>query len=108
MEIKINNENFEEEVLKSTIPVLVDIYSETCSPCKVLYKMLLELSSEHEGKFKFCTANMEDNSILISKFTVYSVPTILFFKNRGMMLKRIGLRTKESLSKDVEETLLCI
>lgn len=106
METKITNDNFEEEVLRSSVPVLVDIYSESCVPCKLLHNILLDISSEYDNKVKFCTANMEDNSTLISEFTVYSVPTLLFFKDGNMVYKKNGLKTKESLIKDIEEMIV--
>ena len=105
MEIEINDNNLEMEVMNSSVPVLVDIYSDSCAPCKMLYNILSELSNEYSDKMKFCKANMFNNSSLISKFAISSVPTILFFKNGTMVEKKIGLNTKDSLIKDIEKVL---
>ena len=100
--MEITDDNLKKEVFESEIPVLVDIYSDSCAPCKMLSKILAELSSEYKDSVKICWANMMENSTLISKFSVSSVPTILFFKDGKMVDKKVGLRTKELIIDDIK------
>ena len=82
----INEANFEAEVLKSNIPVLVDFWAEWCGPCKMVLPIVEELAVEFAGKVKVCKANVDQAPELAAKFDVMSIPTLLIFKN---LLKHI-------------------
>ncbi len=96
-EVMLTKESFDEEVLKSDIPVLVDFDAEWCRPCKALAPLIAEIAEEYEGKVKVCKVNIDEEEALSEYYNVMSVPTLLFFKNgeqSGMML---GYRPKKDI-----------
>ncbi len=82
-------DNFEEEVLKSDIPVLVDFYAEWCGPCKMLGPVIEDLAVEYEGKVKIGKVNVDLAEELAMRYQVQSVPTLILFKN-GQVVKRLS------------------
>ncbi len=78
--IELNKENFEEEVLKSDLPVLVDLWGPQCGPCLALMPKVEEISRKYEGKVKFCKLNVAENRKLVISLRVMGVPTFLFYK----------------------------
>ena len=79
-EIIITDENFEEEVLKADIPVLVDFWAGWCGPCKMLAPIIEQIAAEQEGKIKVCKANVDDCMDTAAEYNVASIPTVLLFK----------------------------
>ncbi|MBQ7293734.1 MAG: thioredoxin [Clostridia bacterium] len=96
-EIKITNENFENEVLKSDIPVLVDFYATWCGPCKMIAPIVEEISEEYEGKIKVGKVDVDEAAELAIAFGVSSIPTIIVFKNGEVHKKAVGYRSKKEL-----------
>ena len=96
-EIKITNENFENEVIKSEIPVLVDFYATWCGPCRMIAPFIEEISEEYEGKVKVCKIDVDEASELAVAFGVSSIPTVMVFKNGEIYKKAVGYRTKKEL-----------
>ena len=95
--LKINEENFENEVLKSEEMVLIDFYADWCGPCKMLSPIIDEIAEEMEGKVKVGKVNVDDNQQLAIKYNVMSIPTIIIYKN-GMPVKSfVGLRDKNEI-----------
>ncbi len=95
--IKLTSENFDQEVLESDIPVLVDFWAEWCSPCKMLVPVLENLSSEYAGKIKICKIDVDEFPDFAGKYSVQSIPTIIVF-NRGEQIKQnIGALPKDTL-----------
>ncbi len=90
-------ENFEQEVLKSDLPVLVDFYAEWCGPCKMLTPILDELSEEYKGKWKIGKVDIDEAPELAGKYQVQSVPTLKFFKNGEEVETLMGFQSKEKL-----------
>jgi thioredoxin 1 len=80
MVMQVTDQNFEEEVLKSDLPVLVDFYANWCGPCRMVGPVVEKLSKDYEGKFKFCKLDVDTNPEMASKFRVMSIPQLLFFK----------------------------
>ena len=78
---QINETDFEGEVLKSTVPVLVDFYADWCGPCKMVAPTMEKLSEEYGGKVKFVKINVDENQELSSKYDIMSIPTAMLFKN---------------------------
>ena len=97
-EIKLTAANFEQEVLKSEIPVLVDFYAEWCGPCKMLSPIIDEIAKEYEGKAKIGKVNVDEEMSLAQKYRVMSVPTVLVFKNGQLSGTSIGYVGKEKLT----------
>jgi thioredoxin 1 len=87
--IELNKDNFEEEVLKSDLPVLVDLWGPKCGPCLALMPQVEELSHEFEGKVKFCKLNVAENRKLVISLRVMGVPTFLFYKG-GEIVDRLS------------------
>lgn len=90
--------NFEEEVLKSDIPVLVDFWAAWCMPCKMLAPVIDELASEANG-YKVGKVDVDQEPELARKYRVMSIPTILVFKNGEVAASSVGVQPKEALEK---------
>lgn len=92
----VTSKNFENEVLKSEKPVLVDFWASWCGPCKMVSPLIDELSEEH-SEYKFCKVNVDDESALATKFNVMSIPNLVVFKNGEMTNQSAGARPKEEI-----------
>ena len=97
MEIKFDSENFEEKVLKSEKPVLVDFYADWCGPCNAMAPVIEELAIELDGKVKVGKINVDDNPDIAVEYNVMSIPTLIIFKNGKEEKRLVGLRDKEEL-----------
>ena len=96
-EIILNKDNFENEVLKSDMPVLVDFWAAWCGPCKMLAPTIAELAKEYEGKVKVCKYNIDDDASVAIKYGVASIPTVLLFKDGDVANKTIGFVPKSDI-----------
>jgi thioredoxin 1 len=96
-EIILNKDNFESEVLKSDMPVLVDFWAAWCGPCKMLAPTIAELAEEYEGKVKVCKYNIDDDASVAIKYGVASIPTVLLFKDGDVANKTIGFVPKAEI-----------
>jgi thioredoxin 1 len=76
----ITDQDFEEEVLKSDVPVVVDFWAPWCGPCLMLAPLTEKLAKEYEGRIKFCKLNVDDNQKTAMKYQVMSIPLLLFFR----------------------------
>jgi thioredoxin 1 len=90
----ITNLNFEQEVINSTVPVLVDFWASWCGPCRAVAPIMEELSVEYDGKVKIGKVNVDEQGELSSRYRIMSIPTIMLFKNGQMAEKIIGARSK--------------
>ena len=88
------DENFEEEVLKSDLPVLVDFYAEWCGPCKMLAPIIDEIETEYEGKWKIGKVNIDESPKISAKYGVQSIPTLKFFKKGELVDQLVGFAAK--------------
>ncbi|AIS52326.1 thioredoxin-1 [Thermoanaerobacter kivui] len=104
-ELVITLENFEEEVVNSDVPVLIDFWAEWCMPCRMVSPIIDELAKEYEGKIKVGKINVDDENELAMKFRIMSIPTIGLFKNGKMVDKIIGARPKADFVKFIERHL---
>lgn len=96
MVIKLNEENFEKEVIKSEKPVLVDFYADWCGPCKMLSPLIDEIAEEYP-QYKFCKLNVDENEYLAAKYNVMSIPTLFVFKDGQVVNHSTGAIPKENV-----------
>jgi len=104
--IEITNKNFEEVVMKSDIPVVMDFWAEWCGPCRIISPIIEDLSKEYENEVKIVKCNVDDNPELSQKFNIRSIPTLLFFKNGKVFDTKIGAGNKQSFVKKIELLLM--
>jgi len=90
MVIEISDKNFENEVIKSNIPVIIDFWAVWCGPCRMLAPITEKLAKEYAGKVKFCKLNVDENPEMSSKYQVMSIPLLLFFKDGKQMDSIVG------------------
>lgn len=90
--VSLTDENFEAEVLKSPLPVIVDVWGEGCAPCVALAPTIKRLACKYEGKVKVCELNASQSPRLASKLGVRGTPTVLFFKDRSVRERVVGMR----------------
>lgn len=98
-EITLTSENFEEEVMKSEIPVLIDFWASWCGPCKMMLPVVEAIANENVGKIKVCKVNVDEESELASKFEVMSIPTFVVIKNGNVERTTVGVQDKTELLK---------
>lgn len=96
-ELTITKENFEEEVLKSELPVLVDFWAPWCGPCRMLAPTVAQIAEEYEGKVKVGKVNVDDEGELAAQFGIASIPTVMVFKNGEVTGTSVGVRPKAQL-----------
>lgn len=96
-EIKLTAENFDNVVLKSDIPVLVDFWAEWCGPCKMIAPIVEEIAEEYEGKIKVAKLNIDEEMAIAVKYGIVSIPTILLFENGEIVKKSVGFAPKDEL-----------
>ncbi|MGN0366830.1 MAG: thioredoxin [Suilimivivens sp.] len=105
MELKITDNNFETEVKKSNIPVLVDFYADWCGPCKMMAPLVAQLAEAYDGKCKIGKCNVDENQELAREFRVMSIPTFIFFKDGKAVETLIGAVSKNELEVKIKQVL---
>ena len=101
-EFTITKQNFDEEVLKSEIPVIVDFWAVWCGPCRMLAPVISELSEELSGKVKVGKVNVDEEQELALKFGIASIPTVMLFKNGQAVKTSVGFMDKQQLRDTLE------
>jgi thioredoxin 1 len=97
--MELNDQNFEQEVLKSAQPVLVDFFAEWCGPCKMQAPIIEELAEEYQGKAKILSLDVDKSQQTAGQYQVMSIPTLIFFKNGKEVERLMGLQQKEVLKE---------
>ena len=97
MSIAVTKANFEQEVLHSDLPVLVDFWAYWCGPCMAQTPILNEIIMEHPNLMKICKVNIDEEFQLVGDYQVFSIPTLLFFRNGKLLKKLVGVQTKETI-----------
>lgn len=105
MVIEINDKDFEQQVLKSSLPVVVDFWAPWCGPCRMIGPIVEKLSEEFNGKLKFCKVNVDENQQLAQKYKVMSIPTLIFFKNGQLIDQSMGAVPEKTLRSKVQGLL---
>lgn len=104
-EIILTEENFDKEVLKSDIPVLVDFWAEWCGPCKMVAPTIEELAKEYSGKAKVGKVNVDQNPSIAEKYGIRGIPTLILFRNGEIGEKMVGVQSKETLAGMIDKNL---
>ena len=101
--IEINAANFEQEVLQSREPVLVDFWAEWCPPCKMLGPVIDEIAAEQAGRVKVGKVNVQDSSDLAERFGIQSIPTLLYFVGGKVQDQTVGYVNKRAIVSKLEK-----
>lgn len=102
MNLITNKNNFEETILKSKTPILVDFYADWCTPCKMMSPIIEEVSNEFKGKITVLKINIDECPDIAQKYSVMSIPTIILFKNGEATKTSVGVTSKEKLVEMVQ------
>ncbi|MCF8357645.1 MAG: thioredoxin [Prolixibacteraceae bacterium] len=105
MAIEVNDANFDEIVLQSELPVLVDFWAEWCGPCRMIGPIVEELAEEYEGKAIFVKMDVDSNPAIPQKYGIRNIPTILFFKGGQQADKQVGAVPKTVLAQKIDALL---
>jgi thioredoxin 1 len=101
----VGDQNFETEVLNSTIPVLVDFWAAWCAPCRMLAPVVEAIADKYDGKAKVVKLNVDENSLTSGKYNIKGIPTLLLFKNGIIKEQIVGNTTKDTVSRMIENHL---
>ena len=104
-EITLTTDNFEEEVLQSSVPVLVDFWADWCVPCKMVAPILEELQEEYQGKLNIYKVDTESERELAAIFGIQSIPSLLFVPRDGQPQMAMGALPKETFQKAIKDVL---
>jgi thioredoxin 1 len=96
MALEVNDGNFEELVVKSGIPVVVDFWAEWCGPCRMIAPMMEEISNEYSGKALVVKCDVDSSPNVASKYGIRNIPTVLFFKDGKVVDKQVGAVPKSN------------
>ena len=102
---EISDQDFDNIVLQSDVPVLVDFWAPWCGPCKAIGPMIDQLAQAYEGRIRVTKVNVDDNTATPARFGIKSVPTIMFFKNGTLFDQLAGMVARPALEKAVEKLL---
>ncbi len=103
--VTITNDNFESEVLKSDVPVLLDFWAVWCGPCKAIAPIMEDLSNEYNGKLKIGKVDVDENNEIAQKYGVRAIPTLLIFKGGKEVDKMIGAFPKQQIVQRLGQVL---
>jgi thioredoxin 1 len=103
--IHLSDEGFEQDVLQSSIPVLVDYWAEWCGPCKMIAPILEEIGKEYEGRLKVAKLNIDDNQQTPPKYGIRGIPTLMLFKNGNVEATKVGALSKSQLTAFIDSNI---
>lgn len=103
--LHVNDKTFEAEVLKSDIPVLVDLWAEWCGPCKMLTPVIEEVAKELSGRVKVVKVNVDESPEVSKNYSVMSIPTLILFKKGEAIYRSVGFNIKNNIIKSIEPFL---
>jgi thioredoxin 1 len=103
--IEVTDDSFEDEVLKSGEPVLVDYWAEWCGPCKMIAPVLEEIATDYNGKIKVVKLNIDDNPDTPPKFGIRGIPTLMLFKGGEVEATKVGALSKSQLTAFIDSSI---
>jgi thioredoxin 1 len=103
--VQITDSTFDDEVMKSDIPVIVDFWAPWCGPCKMIAPILEDIATEYDGKLKVAKLDVDTNSKVASQYKIMSIPALLIFKNGELVDQMIGAMPKNQLLDHITKAL---
>lgn len=101
----LSDASFEQDVLQSDQPVLVDYWAEWCGPCKMIAPILTEIATEYDGRVKVAKLNIDDNQQTPPKYGIRGIPTLMLFKNGNVEATKVGALTKSQLTAFIDSNI---
>lgn len=101
----VSDNTFEQEVLQSSLPVIVDYWAEWCGPCKMIAPILDEISKEYEGRLKITKLNIDENQNTPPKYGIRGIPTLMLFKNGNVEATKVGALSKSQLTAFIDSNI---
>lgn len=103
--VYVTDDTFEEEIVKSDGPVLVDYWADWCGPCKMIAPILDEIADEYTGRLKIAKLNIDENPVTPPKFGIRGIPTLMLFKNGNVEATKVGAVSKSQLTAFIDSNL---
>ena len=103
--VAIDDSNFEQVVLNSKVPVLLDFWAAWCAPCRMVAPVVDELAQEYDGKVSFGKVDVDQNPKIASKYGIMSIPTLILFKDGKPITNMVGFKPKAQLKQSLDSTL---
>lgn len=103
--LAVTDDSFDNDVLASDVPVLVDFWAEWCGPCKMIAPVLEEIAGEYAGKIKVAKLNIDQNENTAPKFGIRSIPTLILFKNGSAEATKVGAMSKSELKDFIDQAV---
>jgi thioredoxin 1 len=103
--LHITDDTFEQEVLQSQTPVLVDYWAEWCGPCKMIAPVLDQIATDYAGRLKVAKLNIDENQVTPPKYNVRGIPTLMLFKNGALEAQKVGALSKTQLAAFIDSNI---
>lgn len=105
MTLMVNERNFDQEVLQSKIPVMVDFWAEWCGPCRSMSLVVEQVAGEFAGRVKVAKLNVDENLSLTQRYGIKAIPTLLFFQNGKVVAQEVGYTSKDAVAEKLSRLL---
>jgi thioredoxin 1 len=104
-DINFTDQNFQQDVLQSNQPVVIDFWAPWCGPCRVVSPIIEELAKEYDGKVKVGKMNVDENPQIAGQFGIMSIPTVMMFRNGQPVQSMVGAKSKDTYKRTIDEVL---